>query len=324
MSSFVEGVVLDPHGRAIGGATVRIQATLHEHTTAADGRFRLEGIGSLSRFRVTAWKDGYYVAGAEARPGESDVRLTLEPYVTADHPDYEWMAPAVARSPSDEARLHADLDAAARESLTEAFFPLTERLVLGCRDCHRAVYEQWASGAHALGARNPIFLSLYNGTDVFGNRSPPTRRGRSRDYGSFPLKHDPGAAYYGPGYKLDFPKTAGNCAACHLPSAALEDAYGIDPNTVDGVDARGSHCDFCHKIVDVRLDPATGRPRANMPGVLSLELIRPAPDRQLFFGPYDDVDAGPDTYAPVMSQSEICAPCHDASFWGVEPLRKTR
>jgi hypothetical protein len=45
--------------------------------------------------------------------------------------------------------------------------------------------------------------------------------------------------------------------------------------------------------------------------------MRPSPEQQLFFGPYDDVDVGPDTYLPLMKQSEICAPCHTASFWGV-------
>ncbi len=316
-NDFVEGVVVEPGGRSIGGATVRVQATFNEQTTGADGRFRLEGVGSRSVLRVTAWKEGYYVTGTEARPGEVDLRLTLQPYSVSDHPDYEWILPEVVRSPPDEGKLRAALDEAARASLSEAFFPLAKRLVLGCRDCHGAVHEQWDSGAHALGARNPIFLTMYNGTDLSGNRGPPTRRWHSRDYGSIPLKPPKGAPYYGPGYKLDFPETAGNCATCHVPSAALQDPYGIDPNTVRGVDARGSHCDFCHKIAAVVLDPTTGRPPPNRPGVLSLKLIRPAPDRPLFFGPYDDVDVGPDVYLPLMRQSEICAPCHDASFWGV-------
>jgi hypothetical protein len=313
----VEGVVVDPNGRAIAGATVRIQATFVEDETDADGGFRLQMADALPSLRLTAWKSGYYVAGTKAHPGASDVRLTLEPHVASDHPAYEWVAPAVERSELDERRLHALLDEAAARSLSEEFFPLAERLALGCRDCHGALHEQWASSAHALGAKNQIFLTMYNGTDLSGNRSPPTRRGGSRDYGSVPLKPSPGVPWYGPGYKLDFPDTAGNCAACHLPGAAVGNPYGIDPNTASGVDAQGSHCDFCHKTAGVVLEQTTGRPRSNMPGVLSLKLTRPPPDRQLFFGPYDDVDAGPDTYLPLMKQSEICAPCHDASFWGV-------
>ena len=35
----------------------------------------------------------------------------------------------------------------------------------------------------------------------------------------------------------------------------------------------------------------------------------------MFFGPYPDIH-DPDTYAPDMSESAFCAPCHQFSFWG--------
>lgn len=317
-TSGVGGAVVDRDGRPIAGATVRVRGSLDAVTTGPDGRFVLAGVPEDPPFRVTAWKAGHYVAGVEVRSSAEELRLTLETYDTTDHPHYSWIPPMVERTPAEEKRLHAALDAAAAESLDEAFFPLAEHLELGCRDCHGdTMHERWATSAHALGARNPIFLTMYNGTDVAGNRSPPTRRRSSRDYGELTMKPRPGDTYFGPGYKLDFPDTAGNCATCHLPAAALHDPYGTDPNAVTGVDASASHCDFCHKIGGVVLDPETGRPPANRPGVLSLEMVRPGDDRQIFFGPYDDVDVGPDTYLPLMSQSEICAPCHDASFWGV-------
>jgi len=315
--AIISGIVEGPAGEPLPGATVRIQATRNEDSTDEAGRFRLEVDAPAAPLRVTAWKEGYFVAGAEARAGEEDVRLALTPYPVTDHPGYAWAVPEVERSPLEESRIRESLDAAARESLRDAFFPLAERLDLGCLDCHGdALHEEWAGSAHARGSRNPIFLTMYNGTDVDGNRSPLTRFFHSRDYGSRPLAPAPGEAYFGPGYKLDFPETAGNCAACHLPGAAIGAPYGVDPNSVDGLNRSGSHCDFCHKIVDVVLDPATGRPRENMPGVLSLAFARPGPDHQIFFGPYDDVDVGPDTFLPLMKRSEICAPCHDASFWG--------
>jgi hypothetical protein len=65
----------------------------------------------------------------------------------------------------------------------------------------------------------------------------------------------------------------------------------------------------------VKLNPATGLPYENMPGILSLVLRRPS-EPQLFLGPYDDVDVGPDTFSPLQRRSEYCAPCHNASFWG--------
>ena len=34
----------------------------------------------------------------------------------------------------------------------------------------------------------------------------------------------------------------------------------INPETIQGIEAEGVNCDFCHKIWDVRLDPDTGLP----------------------------------------------------------------
>jgi len=314
----VTGVVRDAAGRPLPNAVVRIKAIgIATHTDAA-GRFTLAGFTPTLRVRVTAWRDGYYVGGANAWPWASNIRITLLPYAVPDNSVYPWIPPAVkTRSTAEEWPIQVGLSLAARISFDKLFLPLANHLTLGCRDCHRDVYDQWAASAHALGAHNVRFMTLYNGTDVNGAQSPPTRYAHHRDYGRLPLPPDPRQPYYGPGFKLDFPEGAGNCAACHLPTSATEDPYGSDPNDAAGVDTQGTHCDFCHKIAAVKLDPATARPRENMPGVLSIELMRPAPEPQLFFGPYDDVDVGPDTYLPLMKQSEICAPCHTASFWGV-------
>jgi len=315
----VSGIVRAADGRPIGGATVRIKATSVVTHTNAGGRFTLTGFAPAFRVHVTAWQDGYYVGGAIAWPWNTSVEIVLSPYTVPDNPDYSWILPAVeTRSRVEEWLVQTGLGLAAKMSFSHAFLPLAARLTLGCRDCHgQTIYDQWAASAHALGARNPRFLTMYNGTDVHGNQSPPTRHAYNRDYGSFPLPPDPSKPYYGPGYKLDFPDTAGNCAACHLPAAAIGRPYGVDPNRVTGVDAQGSHCDFCHKIAAVKLNPITALPYENMPGILSIELMRPSPEPQIFFGPYDDVDVGPDTYLPLMKRSEICAPCHTARFWGV-------
>ena len=101
---------------------------------------------------------------------------------------------------------------------------------------------------------------MYNGTDMLGNQSPLTRYASSRDYGRFPILPDPDQPYFGPGYKLDFPETDGNCAACHTPAASVNDPYGVDPTNVTGVPAEGVPCDFCHKIWDVKLNPTSGFP----------------------------------------------------------------
>lgn len=285
----VRGKVLD-QGQPVAGATVRIKATTFQTTTDAKGSFVLKDFPAARRVHVTAWAEGYYIGGSVASPGKRTLTINLARYATDDNPDYEWIPPrALDKSVSK----------------------------IGCSDCHgRTIVDQWAGSAHAQGTANIRFMTMYNGTDVSGRRSPPTRYGFSRDYGRFPLKPNTEAPYYGPGFKLDFPDQPGNCASCHLPSAALAQPQGADINTVKGIDAQGSHCDFCHKIMDVYLEAAEQVPAENVPGVGSIRLNRPRGKDQMFFGPFDDIDVGPDTFSPLQSESRICAPCHNASFWG--------
>jgi len=162
----------------------------------------------------------------------------------------------------------------------------------GCDSCHAdVIVAQWEGNAHAGSARNPRFFSMYNGTDTTGQ---------------------PGVT---PGYKLDFPNTAGNCANCHAPGAAANKPFTADMNQLTAIETNGVFCDFCHKVGGVYLDPATGLPYPNVPGVMSMDLRRPPEGQQMFFGPFDDIPE-PDTYLPLIKQSQFCAPCHQFSFWG--------
>ena len=286
-SVHVSGVVLDADGPVVG-ATVRVQGTRRSVLTDADGRFSLGSLQAGSPITISAWAPLYYCTKREGVvPPEAGLLLTLERYQTNDNPGYTWIAPVGPGS---------------------------------CSSCKSGgVARVWLeSDQHARSATNPRFLTMYNGTDVLGNQSPPIRYRCSRDYGCVPLAPDPTRPYYGPGYKLDFPTTTGNCAACHTPGAAVDRPYGTDPTAVQGADLFGIHCDFCHKIAGVVLDPATGRPFANRPGVLSLDVRRPFPGGpQLFFGTFDDVNAeAGDTFLPLQAESRFCAPCHSASFWG--------
>jgi hypothetical protein len=115
---------------------------------------------------------------------------------------------------------------------------------------------------------------------------------------------------------LDFPDTDGNCAACHVPAAAAKPggAYAADPNHLSTIESEGVFCEFCHKIGDVTLDPVTGLPYPNMPGVLSMRLYRPEADQQIFFGNFDDVTRRV-SYLPLEEESAFCAPCHFGVFW---------
>jgi len=161
---------------------------------------------------------------------------------------------------------------------------------IGCGHCMVA-FPQWVENAHSQSGVNPRFFSLYNGTDVSGT------------------------LHLGGGYKDDFPGTAGNCATCHAPGAAANEPFTADMNELTGVETEGVFCDFCHKIADVYLNPATGLPYSNAPGVTSIRLNRPPSDTHMFYGPFDDVTRRV-SYLELEKKSQFCAPCHQFSFWG--------
>lgn len=170
-------------------------------------------------------------------------------------------------------------------------YPDPANPVLGCGHCMQPAFNQWQHTAHAGSATSQRFLSLYNGTDLSGTLSAA------------------------PGYKQDFPGTAGNCATCHAPGAAYDAPYTSDMNALTGVAREGIFCEFCHKVGAVYLNPATDRPYENAPGTMSMRLYRPQPGDQIFFGSLDDVNRRV-SYLPLEQKSEFCAPCHQFSFWG--------
>jgi hypothetical protein len=306
----ISGVVRDAEG-SVAGATVRVQLTEYKATTAVDGTFILSDLTMTEPVSVTAWADGYYVGWANGTPGGVPITITLKPYYTTDNLDYEWFSfQGVEGSAS-------------------------------CAPCHHS-YDEWAADAHGQAAVNPRFLTMYKGSDVDGNKSPLTLF--TRGAGS---AMDSDRPYYGPGYKLDFPDRTGNCAACHTPLASNmdpsdtcgwsgchteltgqrsesvpdnialpSDQYGVSPTDLTGNAADGVGCDFCHKIGDVLLDPHTGLPYADRPGISSVRLYRPEEGQQLFFGTFDDVTRRVSSL-PLQQESAFCAPCHYGVFGGV-------
>ncbi len=292
----LSGVVTDESGPLVG-AVVRIQTTEVFAMTNEDGVFVFRDLPSDTPIKVTAWKSGYYISGGEKSylPGEKNVVLALHKHTDNDYQEYEWLS-AFSNDGNDN----------------------------NCQNCHsqdanplsNLPFDEWVLDAHSQSTNNERFLTMYAGTDVYGNQSPLTRKGYNRDYGSFPLPPDLSLPYFGPGYKIDFPETAGNCSACHAPMQAISAPYGTDPTmVVEG--AEGISCDFCHKIWAVNLDEE-GLPYPNMPGVLSYEFRRPGEGHQLFLGPLEDVAPGEDTFSPLQNQSEFCAPCHSAVFWDTQ------
>jgi mono/diheme cytochrome c family protein len=293
----VSGIVKGDKG-PLAGAVVRVKGKSLAAATDDGGRFILGGLEPGRSVPVTAWAPGYYIGGGQAvLPGGPEVEITLKPYAAEDDPRYAWL-PSLHQAGAGENQ--------------------------GCAECHSRrgtdvseplPVDEWLEDAHSRSAVNPKFLTMYEGSDIRGHRSPETRYFGQKDYGTFPLPPDIERPYYGPGYRLDFPETAGNCAACHAPLAAVSDPVGTDPRGLSGTAGEGISCDLCHKVVEVKLDPSTRLPRPNAPGVLSLEFRRPPAGHQFFAGPYDDVAPGEDTYAPVQKESRMCAACHFGVFW---------
>lgn len=284
-SAQVSGVVIAESG-PVAGATVRVQATENVTKTGPDGSFNLAGLIPGVEVTLTAWTSGYYIGWTKATPGQDRVTIYLKPYYTTDNPDYTWFS-------------HEGLEGSR-----------------SCGECMPTHYEEWLADAHSQSAVNPRFLSMYLGTDIYGNQSPLTQYVFHKDYGLIPVRPDPNQPYYGPGFKLDFPDFAGNCTACHVPAMAAKPgmAYAADPSLATGIELEGVFCEFCHKIGDVILDPTTGLPYPNMPGVLSMRLYRPEEGQQLFFGTFDDVTRRV-SYLPLLEESAFCAPCHFGIFW---------
>ncbi len=163
-----------------------------------------------------------------------------------------------------------------------------EAVEKACEKCHQEIVKEWLASTHSSSATNQLFLTFFNGTGEKGQKA------------------------VAPGYKIDFPNSNGNCAACHVPAMALNNPFNSDPNKATGVEKQGVFCDLCHKIENVKLDKTGG-----YPGILSIKFNRPTDGRQIFYGPYDDVFPGDDSCNLLYKNSNYCAPCHNGRFWDV-------
>ncbi len=307
----VTGTVVDASNAPVAGAVVQVKGTPNQTTTSKTGYFSLKNIDWSKPISVVGSATGYFVGWADLDPkspdwkGSTGITITLKPLYQTDNYKYDWFS---------------------FEGVSGA---------ASCGLCHRE-YKEWQADAHSQSAVNPRFLSIYSGEDVNGNVGQPVVYGS----GGKVLPPNPDLPYYGPGYKLDNPARAGNCATCHTPIAAKisnqkncgwsgchmaitsERATtnvmdpGVSPQNFYGTAVDGISCDFCHKIGDVVLDPKTKLPPADMPGILSLKLSRPSGADQVFYGTFPDITRRV-SISPTMSKSEYCAPCHYGVFGGV-------
>ncbi|UCB48050.1 MAG: hypothetical protein JSW56_12955 [Deltaproteobacteria bacterium] len=156
-----------------------------------------------------------------------------------------------------------------------------------CSRCHAKLTRYWDQSKMAHTSSNPKVQDMFYGTDAY-NR--------------------PGI---GPGFRLDNPRSNGNCITCHAPSFAVSSPWSQDlkgalqsPLTEwDGIS-----CEYCHKVRKVF-------PDKTKPSGYSALLERQSAysgSSILVFGPYDDVVVPPmaASYNPVYDKAEFCSTCH--------------
>jgi hypothetical protein len=159
-----------------------------------------------------------------------------------------------------------------------------------CSRCHVNLTRYYDQSKMAHTTSNPKVLDMYYGTDAL------LRKGM------------------GPGYRLDNPRSQGNCTICHAPSVAGSIPWSQDLNDVlrsPRTEWDGISCDYCHKVRKVIIDKTKPSGRAAV-------LERQSPIRGnsiLVFGPYDDVTAPPmaASYNPVFDKGQFCSLCHSHS-----------
>jgi len=122
------GQVVDAAG-PVADARVRFQGDGRAVYSDAAGRFVLPH-RPAGATRLTAWKEGYFIAGAPAA-GRAVV-LHLERLPAVDHEAYDWVDPRP--------------DARGRHN---------------CANCHAGIFREWSRSGHARSVCNRRFLDLY-------------------------------------------------------------------------------------------------------------------------------------------------------------------
>jgi hypothetical protein len=156
-----------------------------------------------------------------------------------------------------------------------------------CAQCHNTIARYWDQSKMAHATSNPKVINMYDGTSASSKLA-------------------------GPGYQIDNPGEAGNCAICHAPSAAVTTGASRDLNSIlrtRSVEWDGVSCDYCHKVTKVIREEKSP---SKMKPILRRQQS-PRSGSILVFGPYDDVVNGymSASYSSVYGESVFCATCHD-------------
>ncbi len=187
-------------GNPVDDARVRFKGVRDFGLTDKNGRFELRGPGE----RITAWKEGFFIAGGVVR--DRPVHLRLRPLPREDNPDYEWVHPG--------------------PSATEEH---------ACGNCHGQIHDEWASSSHGRSGRNKHFINLHDGTDWHGTpgRGWNLRKDHPNGAGVCAACHAPTVPFDDPGFdnprKLSGVHAQGvHCDYCHKIADAPIDKLGLE------------------------------------------------------------------------------------------------
>ena len=161
--------------------------------------------------------------------------------------------------------------------------------VADCGNCHEEQEEEWLLGNHASAGGDAWVRDLFSGDGTPGGAAGYV----------FLDTHDPGET--------------GFCATCHTPMADVFDPGNVMLNEVTSAAAlEGISCIACHQMDSVNdnvqalhhLGNSTYRFPDGRPFI---------PTQEFVWGPLDDIAFGgmKASYAPLFSQSLLCASCHE-------------
>jgi hypothetical protein len=189
--SSLTGTVADADG-FVAGARVRIQGSPGHALTDAAGRFTLAA--RPGHGRITAWLEGYFIAGIDA--SSDPLHLQLKPLPEEDCERYAWVDPA-----PDPARPQ------------------------NCGNCHNEIYREWLGSGHARAATGLHFRNLFDGSDGHGrpNRGWSLLADHPDGAGVCTACHAPAVSFLDPAY-FDLRQVRGvaaggvHCDYCHKVS----------------------------------------------------------------------------------------------------------
>ena len=295
--------VISTSGVEINTASAKILGTMHVDTLED----KLLLLPSCSKpNHISVWSPGYYIHTFPCT-GELIYNAVLRPLEVGDNANYSWVG---------------------------ANFPTGSQQA--CASCHsdaqgRGETSEWMKDGHSRVFVDPYFRTIYTGTDIFQNLDPDSNTTWKILENGQKMRL-PNDSPYWPGFRLDYPRDAGNCAFCHAPAAVtasnqqgdLTGPINNSSGTHVSVETEGVTCDVCHKVVDV-LVGEDQRPFIEKPGILSFFFTRPEFGKLFYIGPL--ADHKPSTLmdsnqsedmgvcSPVFSESRFCAACHYGKFF---------